>query len=110
MAGAVGEVAAAVAGADVAGCLGCLTSQASSSNPPSTGFSDAAGVEEVSTCSCGLVPSFCSNTLGSTTSPVWTAGAGLPFRVLLCRAPPGPEKRPLGPPSSPLPMISSPPN
>lgn len=122
MAGVVGEAAAAEAGAvaatagaadaggaEVAGCLGCLTSQASSSNPRSTGFSGAAGVEGVSGCSCGLDASFCSNTLGSTTSPVWTAGAGLLFRVLLCRTPPGPEKRPLGPPSSPLPIISSPP-
>lgn len=123
-AGAVGDVVAAVAGevaatvaagaaaaaGAVAAGLGCFTSHASSSNPRCTGFSAAAGVEGDPTRSWVLGDvSFCSKTLGSTTSPVWTAGAGLLFRVLLCNVPPGPEKRPLAPPSSPLPMTSSPP-
>lgn len=107
---AAGAAAAAAAAGAVAAGLGCFTSHASSSNPRWTGFSGATGVEGDPTRSWVLGDvSFCSNTLGSTTSPVWTAGAGLLFRVLLCNVPPGPEKRPPAPPSSPLPMTSSPP-
>lgn len=89
-----------------------LTSQASSSKPLlTTSFCAGVGTEAngVATPSwVGLSFGSCEKAFGSTTSLVWTAGAGRPFRVLFFKVPPGPEKRPV--PDSPSGLIiSSPP-
>ena len=92
-----------------AGVFEGLTFQASSSNPdtPECVGAEVSGVA-VASAGCAFLEGSseaCLNASGSTTSLVCTAGAGLPFLVLLRRAPPGPEKSPPSPPfvvASPL--------
>ena len=90
---------------------GFLTPQASSSNPLWTFSLGGADVSGVARASGGglLVSLFSSNAFASTTSFVWTVGAGRPLRVLFFNVPPGPENKP---PAEPLvsssPLVSSP--
>ena len=100
---------AAAAGAAAGFCAICcagrfdgLTSHASSSKPL-VSFLGGAGAWDtgVSARSDRLSSpdAFWLNLVASTTSSLWTAGAGLPLRVLFLKAPPGPEKSPLVAPS-----------
>ena len=81
-------------------CLDGFTSQASSSKPPlvllsGSGGAEAIGVDTDSAWSSIFfsVP-FCLKLSASTTSLLWTAGAGRPLRVLFLKVPPGPENSP----------------